>query len=121
MILQKVYAQDPTGICNPLINGLCGSDNAPAKFGTLISAIVGVFLIIATLFTLLNLLLGGFGWITSGGDKAGLDAARSRIMNAIIGLIIVASSWVIFILLMQFLGITSDGGFQIILPSLFGQ
>jgi hypothetical protein len=124
--IQNVYAQNTgdQGICNPLIKGLCGGpDTATIKFASFFSALVGVFLIIASLFTFVNLLQGGLSWITSGGDKTALEAARSRIQNAILGLFIVAASWVIFILIMQFLGISPLGtsNFQFNFPSLFGQ
>ncbi|MBI4066977.1 hypothetical protein HY407_01235 [Candidatus Gottesmanbacteria bacterium] len=111
---------DKSGVCNPIIPGLCGTSNVGPKFGGLITSLVSVFLIIAAIFALLNLLLGGLGWITSGGDKAGVDAARSRIQNAILGLFIVAISWTIFIFVTGFLGITAGGpGFRINLPTLF--
>lgn len=111
-------------IYNPVITGLSGGQgNAGARFGSLISSLVAVFLIVASLFTLFNLFQGGLSWITSGGDKAGVEAARNRIQNALLGMFIVAAGWVIFILITQFLGITPLGSstFQINLPTLFGQ
>lgn len=112
-------------IYNPVITGLGrgGSGSAPAKFGSLISSLVAAFLIFASLFALINLLQGGLGWITSGGDKAGIEGARDRIINAFIGLVIVAAAWAIFLLITQFLGINAvgGGGFNIQLPTLFSQ
>lgn len=49
----------------------------------------------ASLLCLMLLILGGIQWITSGGDKAGIEAARNRIIYAIIGLIIIFSSFLI--------------------------
>ncbi len=42
----------------------------------------------ASLIALFFLLWGGIGWILSGGDKTKIQAARNRIMYAIIGLVI---------------------------------
>ncbi|MBI2611605.1 hypothetical protein HYW54_02545 [Candidatus Gottesmanbacteria bacterium] len=112
-----------SGICNPVIPALCGIGNVNLRFGSLVSSLFAFFIIIAALFTFINLLLGGFGWITSGGDKAAVDAARSRIQNALIGIFITAATWVLFIIAAQFLGITPLGSsvFQIRLPTLFGR
>ncbi len=58
--------------------------NLPSTVGK----IVNILLILAIILTLLYLVYGGIRWITSGGDKAKLDAARSHITAAIVGLII---------------------------------
>ena len=80
------------------------------KLGTLISALVGTLLIISALLAFFFLILGGIQWITSGGDKTGMEAARNKITHAIVGLVIVGAAWAIMILVQQFLGITIIGG-----------
>lgn len=87
--------------------------------GKLISALVGTMLIISALLAFLFLVLGGIAWITSGGDKAGMEAARNKITHAIVGLIIVGSAWAIMILVQQFLGINVIGGSGIDIPKPF--
>lgn len=81
--------------------------------GLLFSSIVGAMLIIASLLAFLYLVIGGIQWITSGGDKAGLEAARNKITHAIVGLVIVAASWAIMLLVQAFLGVDifGPGGF----------
>ncbi|MBI3385909.1 hypothetical protein HY031_02365, partial [Candidatus Gottesmanbacteria bacterium] len=49
-------------------------------------------------------------WITSGGDKAGMEEARNKITHAIVGLIIVGAAWAIMTLVQNFLGVTIIGG-----------
>ena len=80
------------------------------EIGTLISAVVGILLIIAALLAFLFLVMGGIQWITAGGDKAGMETARNRITHAIVGLIIVGAAWAIMLLVQSFLGITILGG-----------
>lgn len=93
--------------------------NYPAvNIGFVISAVVGVILIIAAILAFLFLLLGGIQWITSGGDKAGLEAARNKITNAIVGLIIVASAWAIMLLVGQFTGFNFLGGSGFGIPTI---
>lgn len=76
------------------------------EIGRLISSAIQLILIAAGLIGFLYLLLGGIQWITSGGDKAGVDAARQKIIQAIIGLVIVFATWALIGLLEKFLGIT---------------
>lgn len=81
--------------------------NVPANIsiGNVISAVVGILLLISAIAAFLYLILGGLQWITSGGDKAGMEAARNKITAAIVGLIIVAASWAIMLLIGQFVGV----------------
>jgi hypothetical protein len=74
-------------------------------------------LLIAFIVAFVFLVLGGISWITSGGDKAGVEAARNKIINAIIGLIVVASTWALFQLVGGAIGFNILGGFKI--PTLF--
>lgn len=39
--------------------------------------------------------VAGFGLVTSGGNQASLDAAKSKLSNAVIGVLIVFSAWLI--------------------------
>lgn len=69
-----------------------------------VSAVIGVMTVAAALWFILQFIVGGVSWITSGGDKAKLEEARNRITNAFIGLLIVVAGWSILALVGQFLG-----------------
>lgn len=84
------------------------------NLGQLISGAIGAILVIATLAAFLYLILGGFQWITSGGDKAAVEAAQKRIQAAIIGLFIVFAAWAIMLIIGQFFGI--DNVFNLVIP-----
>lgn len=73
--------------------------------GKLISAAVSLLMMLAALVAFLFLILGGIQWITSGGDKANMEAARNKITHAIVGLIIVGAAWAIMTLVSNFLGV----------------
>lgn len=107
-----------TPIQNPLITGFNDPTATPGLLGKLISGLVGFMLTIATVWTFIQLIIGGLSWITSGGDKSALSAAREKIINAIIGLFIVMAAWGVFLLLMQFFGM-SGGTFTLTLPKIF--
>ena len=59
------------------------------QFGDVLTFIIRFFFIIAGLVAMLYLLLGAFAWITSGGNKESVDKARDKIMNAVIGIILI--------------------------------
>lgn len=97
-----------TQITNPVLPGSLGSGGNSAgtnAIGMLIGNFIGAFIIFAFIVTVFYFLLGGFEWITSGGDKAKLQSARDKITNALIGMIIVGASWAIMTLVGGFLGI----------------
>lgn len=76
--------------------------------GSLISAVFNMAIIFAIIFVFFMLLLGGYGWISAGGDKAKVEEARTRITNALIGLAIVASAWAIITIVAKFFGLSFD-------------
>lgn len=98
-MITKAFAQ----IINPVVPGLTGDPGA--MVGKIISGILGFLLTLAGILSFLYLLTGGIQWITSSGDKAGVDAARQKILNAIIGLVITFSTWALMKLIFSFLGI----------------
>lgn len=59
---------------------------------------------IAILVVLVMLIWGAFEWITSGGDKESVGKARGRIVNALIGLAVLAVAYALAKLAAQFLG-----------------
>lgn len=65
----------------------------------ILTFVIRVFFFIAGLVAFVYMLLGAFAWITSGGDKDAITAAREKIQAAIIGLILIvvvlAIMWVI--------------------------
>ncbi|MCB9801834.1 MAG: hypothetical protein H6774_01975 [Pseudomonadales bacterium] len=78
------------------------------NFGELFTKLLTAAMAVAALLTLGFLIWGAFKWITSGGDKGKIDSARSTLIAAVVGLIIVAASYAILLLTLNFLGI--EGG-----------
>ncbi|MFZ5534643.1 MAG: hypothetical protein ACOY3M_00635 [Patescibacteria group bacterium] len=95
-------------IVNPVLPGSLGrggNDTGPSALGSIISSLVGVFLILALISTFLYMMLGGFDWVTSGGDKTKLQSARDKITNALVGLVVVGASWAVMMIVSNFIGI----------------
>jgi hypothetical protein len=70
----------------------------------LINRALQILLVVSTLLVFANLIVGAFEWITSGGDKGKVDKARERMVNSIVGLVILVSSYAILLLIIRFLG-----------------
>jgi hypothetical protein len=87
--------------------GLLGADGTSnsARFGGLLSTIFQAIMVIALLLVLFYLVWGAFDWITSAGDKGKLDSARNKMMNAVMGIIILSATTAIFIFVQWFIGV----------------
>jgi len=75
------------------------------SFSQLASTILGFLTALGGLASFLYLVMGALSWITSGGDKAGMEKARGQITNAMIGLVIIVAAWSIVFLIGGVLGI----------------
>jgi hypothetical protein len=75
--------------------------------GEFINRLLRLIMMISALLVFSQLIWGGLEWITSGGDKGKVDSARQKIIAAVIGLIIVASSYAILQLSLNFIGFQS--------------
>jgi hypothetical protein len=121
--LSYVFADanvDPCAAGNSSSPAFCSTTGT--SFGSILGSVLQFVFIVAVLLALGFLIFGGIKWITSGGDKAAVGAARGMIIAAIIGLILVVISYfVVNNLLLPFLGY--PGGFGDLnarFPTLFG-
>jgi len=69
------------------------TNSAPfTSLGQVLNTLIPAAIITAGIITLIFIIIGGFQYITSGGDKVASQAARDRIVYAILGLIIIVAS-----------------------------
>ncbi len=61
----------------------------------LISKIVGVLTVAGGIWFIIQFLIGAFRWITSGGDKTNVEAAKEHLTHAVISLAILVSTYII--------------------------
>lgn len=85
----------------PSIQNLSGTE----FLNLMLPHLIGLALIIGIVIFLFILLIGAIQWITSGGDKAGIESARGKITNAFIGIIILLAVFVLIKLVEDFFGI----------------
>ncbi|MBI4059097.1 hypothetical protein HY404_02530 [Candidatus Microgenomates bacterium] len=81
--------------------------DAPAIFAQLISNVIGFMTIIAAIWFIFQLLVGGIQWLSSGGDKNKLGEARSKLTSAIIGLAVVVFAIFLIRLITNLIGIST--------------
>lgn len=99
-------ADNGQGVINPVLPFAGTGDAAQAAviFGNIVSAIIGLFLIVGFIMAIFHFIFGAVRWITASGDKNNLQNAQERMTQAVVGLIILASVWAIVALIYTFIG-----------------
>lgn len=105
-------AQESIDIGVPLEGvGPLGLEGNPVKsdagslFNNIISTTIGLLTIIAAIWFILLFIMGAYGVMMASGDKAALESARKRLLNGVIGLVIIIAAVFIVNLIASFLGI----------------
>lgn len=94
-------------LTNPVLPNAIGGggyQSGGKALGSLISSLVGALFIAGFLLSFVYLIMGGISWISAGGDKTKLEAARDNITNSIIGIIIVGAAFALTSLVASFFG-----------------
>lgn len=73
----------------------------------LINWVLGILALIAVIF----ILLGGFRWMTAGGNEESVEKAKQILIAAIIGLVIIMAAWGIALYAVTVLGNTTNATF----------
>jgi hypothetical protein len=110
----KLLAADP--ITNPLIenNGLEGA----GYFDALVKSLLGLSFVVASIIFIFIMVMGAIQWISSSGEKGAVQAAQSKITNAIIGLVVLLSLYAILKLIGDFFGLEVFQNFSINIDNL---
>jgi hypothetical protein len=66
------------------------STTAESKVNSIIALIINIFSVIVGIIAVIMIIIGGFRYITSGGNDQNVASAKNTILYAIIGLVIVA-------------------------------
>jgi len=97
--IPQAHADDVVGT----ITVPSGIPSQVGGIGSFLTVIIRFFIIIAGLFTLWQFLSGGFTFITSNGDKAKITEATNKITMSLIGLVVIAASFIIIAIASQIL------------------
>ena len=73
--------------------------------GEILAGLARIAFVAAGIFFFIQILVGGIAYVNAGGDPKAMDAARSRITSAMIGLGIVVGAFAITVIVTTILGI----------------
>lgn len=82
-------------ITNTAVPGGNSPGDSPRQFAITIATLWQTVILVGGLAFLLYFLMGGVTWITAGGDKGKLEEAKNKITQGLVGLAILAASYVI--------------------------
>lgn len=86
----------PVAFAQGLFSGISNPSAGFSNFGDLINQGINLIFIIAGIAVLVYLFFGAFTYLTAGDNEDQVKSARTRITNAIVGLIILAAAWAIW-------------------------
>ena len=92
-------------IRSKLNQGYNPSVNVAGDLTKVISNLLALITIIAGLSFVYYFMVGAINWITAGGEAQKAQAARTMIMNALIGLMITVIAYPVILLLSRLLGL----------------
>ncbi len=85
--------------------GYSDSGTPADNFGNLIARVMNIVMAAALLLVLFYLVTGAVDWISSAGEKSKTEAARNKMTNAIIGIIVLSATLAIFKFVQYLLGV----------------
>ncbi len=69
--------------------------SSATKVQNIVTTVINIFSIVVGIIAVIMIVLGGFKYITSGGDSGNITSAKNTIVYAVIGLVIVALAQVV--------------------------
>lgn len=67
----------------------------PSDLGRFLSTVIRVLLVVAGIYALIQMLIGGFTIITAAGDQEKMRNAQQQITNALIGLLVMVGVFIV--------------------------
>ena len=79
----------------------CSTDPAGQTVNEIIATVINIFSFIVGVIAVIMIIIGGIKYITSGGDSNNISSAKTTIIYAIIGLVVVALAQIIVRFVLQ--------------------
>lgn len=90
-LVGRAYAIDFNSLTIPLL----GTQGGSTGLGDVVSRVVAFLLYLAAILAVVYLIYGGIIYITAGGDAEKATKGRTALINAIIGIVIIALAFLI--------------------------
>jgi len=94
-MFESIYAQDASSIIGKIDNPLPKYGDVTTGFTALFSNILKLVFVVAGVYAFINLIIAGFNYMTAEGDTKKLDKAFAMIWQSLLGLAIIAGSFVL--------------------------
>ena len=101
----NLIAQINNPALGPALQRFAKSEGGSDFFSILLPNAITFCFIVASIIFLFMIITGAIQWISSGGDKQGLEAARGKISNALIGIVILFATFAVIQVIENFFGI----------------
>lgn len=87
----------------------CDKGDPEQSVNDLIATVINIFSVVVGVVAVIMIIVGGFRYITSGGDSGNVTGAKNTILYAVIGLVIVAfAQFIVRFVLQQATEATGD-------------
>ena len=96
--ITKVYAANPIvgEITNPILGSSYGNVNESGKgLPLFFTNVIRLMFVVAGIIAFFNFILAGFGYMQSAGDPKKLSEAWDKIWQSLLGLVIIAASFIL--------------------------
>lgn len=80
-----------------------GIPSETSSTNPLLRTIIIFLITLASLYSFIQFILGGFGIISAGGDSAKVETAQKQITNAVVGLVVIGASFILAAIVGQLL------------------
>jgi hypothetical protein len=76
-------------------NAVCDTTGAGTTVDAIVATVINIFSFVVGVIAVIMIIIGGIKYITSGGDSNNISSAKTTIIYAIIGLVVVALAQVV--------------------------
>lgn len=104
-----LLADKPLGPIGKGLTGIFGIDPTSSDisitFNSAVSTIIAFLTVLASIFFLFQFFFAAFAWLGAGGNDKAVAAAKQKLINALLGLVIVVAAYAIIGLVGSIIGI----------------
>lgn len=98
--MKELLAVNPFGTVNPP-PGVVNFPEGPGGLISLLTILLRLLVVAGGIYALINIILAGYGFISAGGDSEAITKAWAKIWQSLIGLLIIAGSFLIVAVISQ--------------------
>jgi len=105
VVANQISQAGNQGITNSALDESVKNLSGTEFLNKLLPNLIGLSFVVGIIIFVGIIIVGAIQWIISGGDKVGIESAKGKITNAVIGIVILFSVFAIISLVENFFGI----------------